>query len=86
MPWTMTRPFLVSLVLCVALGCSQSKEPVAPAVPLAPGSADLPTPEQFAEQFPEFAKYWHQGKAELTRYTLRQSRYGDSHDGDLKAN
>ena len=30
----------------------------------------------------EFRQYWHQGKAELTRYKLTQSRYGELHEGD----
>lgn len=29
-----------------------------------------------------FAGYWHQGLAEVTRYELKQSRYGEIHDGD----
>ena len=29
-----------------------------------------------------FAGYWHQGLAEVTRYELKQSRYGETHDGD----
>jgi hypothetical protein len=78
----MIRPFLVSLSLCLALGCSESKEPVTPAAPLKEGSTNLPTPERFAEQFPSFDKYWYQGVAELTRYQLRQARYGDAHDGE----
>jgi len=73
---------MVSLIALVTLGCSQPKEPVNPAAPLGPGSASLPTPEQFATQFHKFEKYWHQSKAELTRYTLRQARYGDTHDGE----
>ena len=42
----------------------------------------LPTPESFAEQYPAFQSYWYQGRAELTRYALRQARYGDQHDGE----
>jgi hypothetical protein len=29
-----------------------------------------------------FARYWYQGKAELTRYELRQARYGEIHSGE----
>jgi hypothetical protein len=42
----------------------------------------LPTPEKFAKDFPKFDEFWHQSKAELTRYALRQARYGDTHDGE----
>lgn len=30
---------------------------------------------------PEFADYWYTGKAELISYNLKQSRYGEAHDG-----
>lgn len=30
----------------------------------------------------EFRKYWYQGKAELTRYSLEQARYGEIHKGE----
>ncbi len=30
-----------------------------------------------------FDSYWYQGKAELTRYALRQARYGETHDGEV---
>jgi len=29
-----------------------------------------------------FTRYWYSGKAELTRYELEQSRYGETHSGD----
>ena len=29
-----------------------------------------------------FGRYWYQGKAELTRYELRQARYGEIHSGE----
>jgi hypothetical protein len=30
----------------------------------------------------EFRQYWHQGKGELTRYSLEQARYGEIHKGE----
>lgn len=30
----------------------------------------------------QFRKYWYQGKAELTRYSLEQARYGEIHKGE----
>lgn len=30
----------------------------------------------------DFASYWFKGKAELNRYKLYQSRYGETHEGD----
>lgn len=42
----------------------------------------LPSPESFAREHPTFERYWYQGLAELTRYELSQSRYGELHEGD----
>lgn len=39
--------------------------------------ADIPRPEPGA-----FARYWHSGKAEITRFALEQSRYGEVRQGD----
>jgi len=78
----MTRVFVVLWTVCVVLGCSRREEPVQPATVIDDGSARLPTPGRFATQFPAFDTYWYQGVAELTRYTLRQARYGDTHDGE----
>lgn len=36
----------------------------------------------FATKHPDFDKYWYQGKAEISSYTLEQSRYGEVHPGD----
>ena len=46
------------------------------------GGPSLPTPESYAVQYPSFETSWYQGKAELTRYALRQARYGELHDGE----
>ena len=75
--------------LCIAfatlvVGCQDKAKPGPRArSELAPSTdPSLPTPESFARQHPSFDRYWYQGKAELTRYVLRQSRYGDLHDGE----
>lgn len=34
------------------------------------------------EKQKSFRDYWYQGKAELTRYDLKQSRYGEIHSGE----
>jgi hypothetical protein len=72
---------LVGTLLAV-VGCEREHEPAPTASSLAPGSLGATSPEEFSHRFPEFATYWHQGKAELTRYALRQARYGDLHDGE----
>ncbi len=41
------------------------------------------TEEKPAPMLPEnFGDYWYQGKAELTRYSLEQARYGEIHTGE----
>lgn len=39
-------------------------------------------PSYNEELHKDFSSYWHQGKAELTRYVLEQARYGQVHHGD----
>ncbi len=77
-------PRTVLIVLAIAalgVGCDRDASPSRPA-----SSLDLtdgaPAPERFVKQYGTFDSYWYQGKAELTRYALRQSRYGDVHDGE----
>lgn len=76
--------FVVALgfMTTVAVGCRD--EPVSSReAGLDPSSGTLlPTPERFAEQYSSFDRYWYQGKAELTRYSLHQARYGELHDGE----
>ncbi|NNE18964.1 MAG: septum formation inhibitor Maf [Myxococcales bacterium] len=81
----MIRYPLRTLAFCVlALGC-QDASTDGPAETSSSNDAyegRLPTPESFSEEYPEFDRYWYQGRAELTRYALRQARYGDQHDGE----
>lgn len=48
----------------------------------AASSLKLPTPESFSKQYASFDGYWYRGFAELTRYALRQARYGEQHEGE----
>lgn len=43
---------------------------------------DLPSPEEFAVDHPSSDAYRHAGLAELSRFELRQSRYGEVRDGE----
>lgn len=45
-------------------------------------SLKLPTPESFSKKHPSFERYWYRGFAELTRYAISQSRYGEQHEGE----
>ena len=73
---------IVVLGLVAALGCRGEPEAARDlgALPSAPGF--LPSPRDWAKDYPTFDKYWYQGRAELTRYELRQHRYGDTHEGE----
>ncbi len=74
---------LVFLACLAALaGCKGETERAEPAAGQVASAAGLPTPEDFAKQYPKFESFWYQGQAELTRYALRQARYGDLHDGE----
>lgn len=74
---------LLALVLCSTLtrcGGDRGESPSASSgdeVALA-----LPSPESFAREHPSFERYWYQGLAELSRYELSQSRYGELHEGE----
>ena len=73
---------LLVLVSANASACRGDREhPPASSSP-ARSSLDLPTPESFAKEHASFDTYWYQGSAELSRYTLRQARYGEYHDGE----
>ncbi len=69
-----TIPRLQAMLVCGALvatfGCSDA------------GSQNHDTPGGAADRAADFSAYWHQGKAEVTRYALRQARYGELRDGD----
>lgn len=74
---------MMRVLLFLLVACGSSGGPPSPSS--APASAtdlDLPTPEAFARAHPHFDAYWTQGLAELTRFRLRQSRYGEVHDGE----
>ena len=79
----MTR--LANLLLALAVlasACREKAEPPRAASSLGPSDMGLSTPESFSKQHTAFDSYWYQGKAELTRYELRQARYADVHDGE----
>ena len=78
---------MTRVIWCVAsalllLGCQSPSEPAGPAASGNQADASQLTPERFARNFPSFDRYWYQNKAELTRYALRQARYGETHDGE----
>jgi hypothetical protein len=44
--------------------------------------ADVLTPRESVRTHRTFDRYWYQGLAEIDRYRLVQSRYGEAHDGE----
>lgn len=54
-------------ILSLLVGCKPSAEEIQ--------SQIKPDPQAFDQ-------FWRQGKAELTRYSLKQARYGEIHEGD----
>ena len=69
-------------VALVLIGCQASDKPQTSVSAGNAQASSLPTPERFFEEHPSFDQYWYQNKAELTRYALRQARYGEVHDGE----
>jgi len=74
----------VGFLSLIAFGCERERgsQRAASRTSSASSSLQLPSPEEFSKKYPTFATYWYQGMAELTRYSLRQSRYGELHDGE----
>ena len=66
------------LLLLTACASEQTAHPVAPGQD-APGAM---TPDVSARTKTTFNTYWYQGLAELNRFELEQSRYGEIHKGE----
>ena len=56
-----------AMLILLLVACGSSPEEIRDAIPADPG---------------QFSGYWYQGKAEITRYVLKQARYGEIHEGD----
>lgn len=68
-----SRLLIVTLMwgaLVVSVGCSDA------------GSQEWEEKGTQAPRDAEFGAYWHQGKAEVARFALRQARYGELRDGN----
>jgi hypothetical protein len=79
----MIRLIVLSCALAVfASACQAEPEPPRAVSSLERAGTSMPSPESYAKQHASFDAYWYQNKAELTRYALRQARYGEVHDGE----
>ncbi len=77
---------VLSLILAVTSASARSAErdtshTVTSSTP-AVSSLKLPTSQSFSKQHASFDSYWYRGFAELTRYALRQARYGEQYEGE----
>lgn len=77
---------LVGLSLVVA-SCAEKKTTTTPSQDTreqasAMQQVDVTTSEEFATKHSTFDSYWFRGQAELSRYELEQSRYGEVHEGE----
>lgn len=75
---------LVAVLLAAGGGCcadpSEAQARPVRSEDLTP--VDPLTPEEAARTHRTFERYWYQGLAELGRYELQQSRYGEIHEGE----
>lgn len=70
-------------ILSVLLSCSNTAPVLTPCVPLDKTGSIVPDKKNAYTPSAEWKQYWYDGKAELTSYTLKQSRYGEIHDGNV---
>jgi len=73
---TRTLGSLAALFVLLALG------PVLASAQSAPATPKPMTSQDAAKEFTTFRDYWYRGLAELNRYELEQSRYGEMHKGE----
>lgn len=74
------------LLSSVVLACGSAETPTqAPDNPTSeadPRLSEVVQAADFAEDHPDYASYWHAGLAEISRFALTQSRYGQPREGD----
>lgn len=77
------------LLSSLAIACGSAETPGAqvaeePSANLAtdPRLSEVVQAASFAEDHPDYASYWHAGLAEISRFALTQSRYGQAREGD----
>ena len=76
---------LTALVTLSVLAACASERSATPVAPTTAEPADAPgalTPDVSAKSKTTFNTYWYQGLAELNRFELEQSRYGEIHKGE----
>ena len=77
-PARLARGLVMLAVALTTTSCAEQRAETRAEEP----ALDVVTAEEFAREHRDFDSYWFRGLAELTRYELEQSRYGDTHPGD----
>lgn len=90
----MPKP-LLTLFCAIALACGSAETPSAPTTtsrqaPESPAPPDEADPRvadvvqaaAFAEEHDDYSSYWHAGLAEISRFALTATRYGEPREGD----
>lgn len=77
---------LFALLMVFGSGCAEKKTTTPSADTRAQATTmqevDVTTSAEFAQEHDSFDDYWFRGLAELNRFELTQSRYGELHDGE----
>ena len=76
---TGARARVVAVALCALVACH--KKAPTPAAPQTLGEGRAVPSSAPPETNAAWTAYWHAGLAEISRYTLRQARYGEPRDG-----
>ena len=77
---------LILFVACfsMVLSCNDNQPaPIKTSKPVDKAGAIVPVDTSPYKPSSQWKKYWYAGKAEITTYILKQSRYGEIHDGNL---
>ncbi|MEO6230663.1 MAG: hypothetical protein ABJB11_01410 [Ferruginibacter sp.] len=70
-------------IFSVFISCTNTPPVITPCVPLDKTGTIIPEEKNAYSPSAEWEQYWYDGKAELTSYNLKQSRYGEIHDGNV---
>ncbi len=70
-------------ILLILFSCNEKKEVIKYSKSSSPAGPILPANTKAYHLTEEWKKYWYDGQAEITTYLLKQSRYGEIHEGNL---
>ncbi|CAN5451132.1 hypothetical protein BH11BAC3_BH11BAC3_14060 [soil metagenome] len=79
----LTSKIFYVFIFPVFISCSNTGPVITPCVPLDKTGVIIAEGKSAYEPSAKWKQYWYDGKAELTSYNLKQSRYGEIHDGNV---